>query len=448
MSGERGYTLVELLMASAIAALILTSLSAATYQFVTATDSGHERLAVLHDQRNAFRWLHRDAQMAVLADTTVLPDAVTFVWTDEVTGTEYESAYAVSGDDLVRTLSVDGTPASQTVARHLAASGFTVSASDDLLTVTLTSELGDAAGALTETFQMRPVGAGGLLGPMRLATGAYDGDGSDARAITGLGFQPDFVLVKMDGAQAAIIRTGTMTGDAAKDVTSAAALVSNRIESLDADGFTVGSDNDVNRNNRTYYWVAMKAGLDMVLGSYVGDGADGRAITGLALQPMRVLTMGDGSDTYFRPGTIAGDESFNMVNGGSQLNRIQALLADGFQLGDDDDVNQSGATFHYVAWADSAQAAEGSYTGDNQDGRDITGLGFQPQFVWVKREDAGKSVWRPESLTGDATLRFDAGAANNRIQALLSDGFEVGNNNDVNGNNRTYHYFALVDGGP
>ena len=449
MKGERGYTLVELIVASAIAATILSLLSAATYQFVTATGSGHDRLAVLHDQASAFGWLHRDAQMAVPADATVLPASVTLAWTDEVTGAGYESAYSLSGDDLVRTLSVDGAPTSQTVARNVAAAGFSPSLSGDLLTISLTSELGDATNTLTESFQLRPIGAVAASPPLRLATGSYAGNGVNGRAITGAGFLPDVVIVKADAGRAGMMRTSTMTGDATKNLANAGALVTNRIESLDADGFTVGSNQDVNSSGNTYYWVAMKAGSDLVVGYYVGDAADDRSITGVGFQPDRVVTLGDGDAAIFRPGAASGDTSYTMVGAGNLANRIQAFESDGFQVGSNNDVNENGTTYHYVAWDASPQVVEASYTGNGSDDRSITGVGFQPEFVWAKRNGGNNSVWRPEPLAGDSTLRFRATAAvNNRIQALEADGFQVGNNNDVNQNTQTYYYLALRDGGP
>ena len=160
--GEAGFTLVELLVASAVASLVVGLLSAATFQFLTATEHGHDRLAVLRDHGTAFQWLNRDAQMAVPAEATVLPSSVTLNWTDAVSGTVYESSYAQSGDELVRTLTVDsGTPSSQTVARNLDASGFSASLTDDLLTVSVTSVEGDTTQTRTESVLMRAVGAAG-----------------------------------------------------------------------------------------------------------------------------------------------------------------------------------------------------------------------------------------------------------------------------------------------
>jgi hypothetical protein len=91
----------------------------------------------------------------------------------------------------------------------------------------------------------------------------------------------------------------------------------------------------------------------------------------------------------------------------------------------------------------------GTYVGNHNDSRSITGIGFEPLVVWVKRAGTRASVWRPASLSGDASLSWSATAlGSDRIQALEPDGFEVGTDQDVNTNNQTYYHLALRDGGP
>jgi hypothetical protein len=283
---------------------------------------------------------------------------------------------------------------------------------------------------------------------MRLATGSYVGSGVDDRQIAGIGFQPDVVIIKAATNQAGVMRTSTMSGDRAKVLGSTGALLSNCIQSIGADGFTVGTDARVNAWGTAYYWVAMKAGSDLAVGSYVGNGADNRSITGVGFQPIWVVTLGDGSDSAFRPGPLPGDNSYLMTGSAASANLIQALQADGFQVGSDAAVNQSGTTFHYIAWATSPQVNAGNYTGNHNDNRSITGAGFAPQMTWVKRTGTRPSVWRPASLSGDASLFWGATTlGSDRIQALESDGFQVGTDQDVNTNGQVYYYLNLRDGG-
>lgn len=487
--GEAGFSLVELLVASAVAAMVLGLLSAAALQFLRTTDRGHDSLSVLRDHGTAFQWLNRDAQMAVSPLATVEPAGVTLQWADAVGGVAHVSSYAQSGGDLVRTLSVNGTPSSQAVARNVAPSGFSASRTGDLLTVSITSTQGDTTQTRTESIYMRVLAVtptpwttlAATATPTAtstptptptntptptftytptathtptptpvqqwLVTGSYVGNGADGRQIAGVGFQPDVVMIKSERNRPGIVRTSTMVGDAAKDLTSSGLLLANRVESLDADGFTIGSNNAVNRPGETYYWVAMRAGGNVQVGTYVGDRRDNRSITGVGFQPVWVVTMGDGARAVFRPGPLSGDNSYRMTDGGTRSNRIQALETDGFEIGRANDVNKSGTTFHYIAWAGTSDVVVGSYTGNGSDNRSITGVGFQPEMVWVKRHESQASAWRPASLSGDATLYWTATADNpNRIQALEADGFQVGSQQQVNRNNKTYYYLALDDG--
>ncbi len=79
----------------------------------------------------------------------------------------------------------------------------------------------------------------------------------------------------------------------------------------------------------------------------------------------------------------------------------------------------------------------GTYTGTSVASTAITGVGFQPDMVIVKRYP---------SMTGDATMRFDAsGFSTNQIQALESDGFQVGTDSVVNSGTVVYHWAAFTD---
>jgi|GEM_PF-6088755 hypothetical protein len=92
--------------------------------------------------------------------------------------------------------------------------------------------------------------------------GTYDGDGTGSRAITGLGFQPDGLLIKRlpngdkkggsgnDGkvaAEASFALASMTPGEARVDTSGGeSTIASGLIESLDSWGFTIGSTPEVN----------------------------------------------------------------------------------------------------------------------------------------------------------------------------------------------------------
>ena len=49
----------------------------------------------------------------------------------------------------------------------------------------------------------------------------------------------------------------------------------------------MGSSQDVNKKNDTYYWVALRVGSNLSGGTYVGNGADDRSISGVGIAPAR-----------------------------------------------------------------------------------------------------------------------------------------------------------------
>lgn len=90
----------------------------------------------------------------------------------------------------------------------------------------------------------------------RSKVGSFTGDGTSARGITGLDFGPTMVMViPLTGSNAAFIKTVDMaSGDSHKfsdDTTSTTG-----IKTLDADGFTV--DADANVNAAVYQYVAIR----------------------------------------------------------------------------------------------------------------------------------------------------------------------------------------------
>ncbi len=227
---------------------------------------------------------------------------------------------------------------------------------------------------------------------MRVRTGSYVGDSSiDDRPITGIGFRPDMVIVKGDIALEAVVRTATMTGDTAKPAAGGAALTSNLIQSLDENGFTIGTDFHVNQTGTTYHWVAFEAAAgQLTVGSYGGNGTAGTSVAGVGFQPdLLILLPAINADPSFHSSTMAADQSY-MLEGSAPLpDIIQTFEPDGFMVGDSVNANANGSTYHYAAWKGTAKRMTvGTYSGDGGDDHAIGGVGFSPELVIVQR-DAG-----------------------------------------------------------
>lgn len=286
----------------------------------------------------------------------------------------------------------------------------------------------------------------------------YTGDGAASRAVTGLGFQPDLVLVKVRsndaGRGGGCLRTTNMTGQNSLPIPGAA-LITNGILSLDADGFTVGAATRVNDNLVQYVALCIRVANDWCrIGTYTGDGADNRSITiATGYQPEFMLIFGTTGNGVYRSENHTGDASTVLANDTTTSNLIQAFEANGFQVGSDADVNANTSTYFYIAWRSNNTAhfddiiKSGSYVGNGAAPQAVTGVGFQPGFVLVGTDESGIDAgWKHSSMASTNGSAWSAsGLAATWVRLLDADGFTVGINLDTL--SQTYYYLALLETG-
>ena len=273
---------------------------------------------------------------------------------------------------------------------------------------------------------------------MRVRTGSYVGDSSiDDRPITGIGFRPDMVIVKGDIALEAVVRTATMTGDTAKPAAGGVALTSNLVQSLDENGFTIGTDNRVNQTGTTYHWVAFEAAAgQLTVGTYGGNGTAGTSVTGVGFQPdLRH------SPAHYQCGSLiplvhhGGRPELHAGRQRSTHGHHPGVRARWFPGGRQcQRQRERSSTYHYAAWkATAKRMTVGTYSGDGGDDHQRSaGLDFSPEFVIVQRDARGRfvgNVAKTESsgVATDRSFFFGPMAnENDNIQALEADGFQVG----------------------
>jgi hypothetical protein len=288
---------------------------------------------------------------------------------------------------------------------------------------------------------------------IRVASGFYTGNGADNRNITGVGFQPSAVIVKTSTNQEAVMRTSTMASDATKQLAGANGLQTNRIQALQSDGFQVGTDAEVNQGGGsppTYYWVAFKSFPgDMTLGTYTGNNTS-QSITGLGFSPEYVMILGATTERAVQRMTPM-TRTYEFEGDTGSTTGITSLDANGFSLGNDDEVNNNAVTYHYVAFnEDVDEMKTSSYTGNGAASQSITGVGFQPNYVILHGSNtsgtAREGVHKATAVPNPGSGFFTATAGiTNGITALQSDGFQVGNEGNVNNNTTPYSYVAFKD---
>jgi hypothetical protein len=189
----------------------------------------------------------------------------------------------------------------------------------------------------------------GNSGAADFATGAYYGNGIDNRDIQDIPFQPDLVVVKRSGASLATIRTSLYTGDLS-GYFNTTADTSNLIQAINSDGFQVGTNAVVNGSASVYRWFAFKIGTNFDLGSYTGNGTNGRQVDGPFWSDLIWINRTTSSSAVQRPSTLGGTSTQSFMNSAMITNGITGINASGFTVGTNAAVNASGGSYRYVVW--------------------------------------------------------------------------------------------------
>jgi len=187
-------------------------------------------------------------------------------------------------------------------------------------------------------------------------------------------------------------------------------------------------------------------------GRYKGDGvAGGQAITGLGFQPDVVLgkSASSGAGWIASSSMTAGDVSdLGATSGGLITGVIKTLDADGFTVENSSRSNSNTVAYYYIAFTASAEIAVGSYTGNSGGTKAITGLGFQPELVWMFQDfTAWQNTGAMFLFSGRAETQFRDGSdpGGNFIQSFDADGFTANGRGAAGAS--TYHYVAFDSDG-
>ncbi|MCA9327514.1 hypothetical protein KDA14_03220, partial [Candidatus Saccharibacteria bacterium] len=186
-------------------------------------------------------------------------------------------------------------------------------------------------------------------GSADFATGVYYGTGGDSRNIDDIPFQPDLVVIKRAGASLATIRTSQYTGDLA-GYFSTTADAANIIQTLNPNGFQVGTSAVSNGNASLYRWFAFKIGTNFELGAYTGNAVNGRQIDAPFWSDLIWVNRSTGSGSVQKPSTITGVNTQSFLNSAMIANGITSINASGFTLGTNAAVNTSGSSYRFAVW--------------------------------------------------------------------------------------------------
>ena len=228
----------------------------------------------------------------------------------------------------------------------------------------------------------------------------------------------------------------------------------NSTEFLDHSGMDVNTDGSITSNvkaNTTY-------GQSIV--SYTGTGSAATVGHGLSSAPDLIIVK---NRDYIQDWAV-----YDSVNGSGYFLRLNATNArqatttawnndatsSVFGVGSWTATNKSGDDhiaycFHSV----TGYSKIGSYTGNGSANHAITGLGFEPAFLLIKRTNSAhdwvitdntRNPNEPLSLLANTTAA-ESNQDGDDVSSFDADGFTVGVNARVNGNGDTFIYMAFAD---
>jgi len=155
IQGEKGASLVELLIAMGISVLVFSVLSTALVQFVLTTRWGNNLLQVTNDIQVASIWLGRDALEAASFSPGSGSVYGTLNWADS--SNQYRYSYNSADGSLVREHLEDSIVLStRKVARHIEnQADVTFNTTGELLTISITSTSGAESQSVNIDFAFR-----------------------------------------------------------------------------------------------------------------------------------------------------------------------------------------------------------------------------------------------------------------------------------------------------
>jgi len=320
-------------------------------------------------------------------------------------------------------------------------------------------------------------------------TGNGTAIGSGGNEISDLSFQPDFVWIKNRDAADQHILTDAVRGATkyiSSDGTDIEATAAETLASFDADGFTVGSDVQVNTSTENYVawcWKANGAGsanADGTISStvsvnatagfsivkYAGSGANATVGHGLGVAPGLIMVKNlDQADSWavYHQASATDPETdyFYLDTDGGVVDDATfwndtAPTSSVYSVGTAHNVNAS--TENYIAYCFSEVdgfSRFGSYIGNGSADGPFVWCGFRPKFIITMRTAGGVSrvmydIDRPGYNVNQLWMHPDQSLLeqSNSLYAVdfLSNGFKWrGAHTPINGSGSTYLFFAFAE---
>ena len=317
-------------------------------------------------------------------------------------------------------------------------------------------------------------------------TKLYSGTGS-SNAITGVGFQPDWVWIKNRSGVASHALMDAVRGNnkSLRSNTTGAEYTNTYFTSFDSDGFTLtSSETDVNASSTNYAswnWLANGSGSANTDGSisstvsanttagfsivkWTGTGANATIGHGLGSVPKFIITKRySTTGDWVTYSEALGNGKYIILNStdaeatGSTFWNSTTPTSSVFSVGTANGTNQSGQTFIGYCFAEKKGFSKfGSYTGNGSTDGAFIYTGFRPAFfMWKASSTTGgwytidnkRSDYNPsDKLLGANDSAAESAFGYNYDHDFLSNGIKTRYGSfDMNQSGVTYIYMAFAE---
>tara|TARA_R100001591_G_scaffold30883_2_gene41818 strand:+ start:1384 stop:2409 length:1026 start_codon:yes stop_codon:yes gene_type:complete len=313
-------------------------------------------------------------------------------------------------------------------------------------------------------------------------TKIYTGTGS-SNSVTGVNFQPDFVWIK-DRSEGNwhnlydVIRGATkrlFSNQTNAEETQAAAL-----SAFGSDGFTVGSNVDVNKSSNNYVSWNWKAGgsassngdgniassvsantaAGFSIATWTGSGSNGTIGHGLGAAPeLSFIKQRTGTQDWNAQATALGYSKYLILNGSNASANTSGAIISSVStttISVDSNGYVNAASNNYVGYffaSVQGHSKIGIFTGNGNADGPYVHLGFRPAWVLFKPVssadwtivDAKRNTFNP---VADKTLNPNLDSAEHDGSAdldFLSGGFKIKNANTDTNDSGTILYMAFAE---
>ena len=321
----------------------------------------------------------------------------------------------------------------------------------------------------------------------------YTGNGtaiaSGGKAVTGTGFQPDWVWIKNRDASDSHALYDVVRGTTKQLEADTAAVESTESEGLTTfgTGFTVGNLAQVNTSSEDYVawqWLAGGSAVSNTEGSLASSvsvspagnfsvgtysGASGAQTVGhgLSAAPDMLIVKGRNvADSWRVFHTDLGNTrilSLNLSNVGASSSiywNNDGPTSTTFTVATDASVNGSGNNYVFLAFRSIPGVCKvGLYEGNASSNGTYISMGFKPRLIMVKVVDSGVSSDGNWTIYDTARQSFNSASSNPSLFAdddrdeksnshkidILSDGVKFRDNSNQTNSSRTYLYFAMAN---